>query len=74
MDKFQLENIKQGLINQSKSILGILEEEIKLLADARMNICNSCPNKSEFNSCKLCGCFLPLKTKSVNASCDEKKW
>lgn len=74
MDKFQLENIKQGIINAMKSEFGVLETEIQELADKRMEICNSCANKSELNICKLCRCFLPFKTKAVNASCDENKW
>jgi hypothetical protein len=74
MDKFQIENIKQGIINQMKSSLGVLEKDIEELGTVRMEICNFCPNKSEYNTCKLCGCFLALKTKAVNSTCDDGKW
>jgi hypothetical protein len=74
MDLINLLNIKNGIINSMKNGVGILSEDIIKLSDARMDICNKCPNKSELNTCKLCGCFLPFKTKSVNSSCDENKW
>lgn len=74
MNKFELEHLKRGLINQAKSVLGVLDEDIQRLADKRMEICNSCPNKSNLGTCKLCGCFLNLKTKAINSSCDDGKW
>ena len=74
MDKFQLEQIKQGIINQMKSTFGALEKDIEELGNARMEICNTCTNKSELNTCKLCNCFLPFKTKSLDAKCDDGRW
>ena len=41
----------------------------------RIDICKEC---SEYNSvlkiCKVCGCFMPLKTKIENESCPRGKW
>lgn len=41
----------------------------------RYAICNSC---EEFQrvplTCRLCGCFMPAKTKLQNASCPAGKW
>lgn len=74
MSKFELEQIKQGILNALKSELGVLDSDIQKLSDSRMEICNNCSNKSELNTCKLCGCFLNFKTKSPNAKCDDGKW
>lgn len=74
MNLFDLINLKQGILNSIRDKVGVLDEDIKLLADARMSICNKCPNKSELDTCKLCGCYLPFKTKAINTSCDENKW
>ena len=47
--------------------------EVKKLAEARANICATCPeNKS--NICNKCGCYLPAKTKSPQATCPIEKW
>lgn len=45
------------------------------LARERMKLCEGC---SEFaritRQCKLCGCFLDLKTKMLDAECPSGKW
>ena len=47
----------------------------KSLATMRVNICEKC----EFvlkstRQCKVCWCFIDLKTKLVDSECPEKKW
>lgn len=74
MNRYDLENLKWGIINQAKDLVGSLDEETEKLANARMDICNSCPNKSDLGLCKLCGCVLSLKTKAPKAFCDDNKW
>ena len=41
----------------------------------RYEICKQC---NEFNTilklCKVCGCFMPVKTKIENESCPRGKW
>jgi len=52
-----------------------LEKVMPAVQKERMDICNSCPFLiSATKQCKLCGCFMPLKTKLPNASCPEDKW
>lgn len=43
-------------------------------SDVRINICKSCENFSMLNTCKLCGCFMPLKVKWSYSTCPENKW
>ncbi len=40
---------------------------------ARMDICNSC-DKRQDNICKVCGCFLTLKTTWKSSECPLGKW
>lgn len=40
---------------------------------ARMDICNAC-DKREGNICKVCGCFLTLKTTWKSSECPLGKW
>lgn len=40
----------------------------------RLEICKSCPNLIMGNICKLCGCWMPLKTYFPNQKCPDNKW
>ena len=40
----------------------------------RMKICESCENLNEIKFCKICGCFMPLKTKMWWKICPINKW
>lgn len=40
----------------------------------RLEICNNCDKLNPINICKVCGCFMPLKTKFKSAECPLKKW
>jgi hypothetical protein len=40
----------------------------------RYTICNACPDFQRVPlTCKLCGCFMPAKTKLENAKCPAGK-
>lgn len=46
-------------------------------ADKRMMICKACPHYGSIvKVCKLCGCFLPAKTKMKSKGCpdDPPRW
>ena len=63
---------------------------VEFIAEQRMNICNgmatgvACPELDTKGDkclvpltqpcCSLCGCSLSLKTRSLSAECDLKKW
>ena len=41
----------------------------------RLKICRDCENFIKVTStCKLCGCFMLLKTKFPNSTCPINKW
>ena len=42
--------------------------------DHRWAICQACPELTEANRCKQCGCFMKLKTKVKAAKCPKGKW
>jgi hypothetical protein len=43
-------------------------------AESRYDICKKCDKLNTFKFCKECKCFMPAKTKLLNASCPLKKW
>ena len=49
----------------------------KLVSDdieGRWAICQACPELTNANRCKQCGCFMKLKTKIKAAKCPIDKW
>lgn len=47
----------------------------KKVSQNRFNICKNCEHyNSKFKICKLCGCFMWLKTKLLKANCPINKW
>ena len=45
----------------------------KLSHEERYNICKECPNlNKKWKVCKVCNCFMPLKTKLRWAECPEE--
>ena len=45
------------------------------LTKARINMCHECEHFSKImDQCKLCGCFINLKAKVLEASCPIEKW
>ena len=49
-----------------------VSEEVGLL---RFAICKSCEQlNTTFNTCKLCNCYMPAKTKFASAFCPDKRW
>jgi hypothetical protein len=41
----------------------------------RLEICKTCEYyRQKTNQCKLCGCFMKLKTTLENAKCPVNKW
>lgn len=39
------------------------------------DICKSCEYfRKMMKTCKICNCFMPLKTKLKNAKCPKGKW
>lgn len=66
-----LEGIKNSLIKSSY---------VDSIAADRLKICKACSNYSTncvalvSTCCKICGCSLSFKTKSLSSSCPINKW
>lgn len=40
----------------------------------RMDICKECVFFTKQKFCKVCGCFMPIKTRIPFMKCPMKKW
>ena|ERR1017187_6532510 len=75
--------------NKGKILEGIknsifTKKDVEEIAELRMEICKVCPHIDTRGSscampktqpcCKLCGCNLHLKHRSLSSSCDDKRW
>jgi hypothetical protein len=50
-------------------------EKIKAEAKRRIEICEKCPYfESTMRICSLCGCFMDIKTKSIDEICYDNRW
>jgi hypothetical protein len=53
-------------------MLKIADENISAL---RFAICKSCDDFNKtLNTCKICNCFMQVKTKLAESSCPVKRW
>lgn len=70
---------KASIIKGAKNNL-IRNEAIEDLAEARLTICDTCPNKSQDcaplikHCCALCGCSLAWKTRVPEQACPDNRW
>lgn len=75
-----LENVKQKLIalrNKAEEAGASLvpNPAPENIAAERWAICQSCEHLyTPTNTCKVCGCFMKVKTNMAYASCPKKKW
>lgn len=51
--------------------LDLLDAESRNL---RVNICETCENLSSLKVCKVCNCFMPVKTWLKTKKCPIGKW
>lgn len=66
---YGLKDIAKDLIS-GKVVLS--EEE---LAKERLKVCEPCEHFTKMSrQCKLCGCFMDMKTKLLRATCPAGKW
>lgn len=58
-----------------KIVDGVVPMSPKELAEERIKMCESCQFfKKMTRQCALCGCFMDVKTKMLEASCPAGKW
>lgn len=50
--------------------------QIEELAKKRIAVCveNKCGKYTKKDTCKICGCFMPAKVRSIKSTCALKKW
>ncbi len=70
-----LEGIKNNIFKK---------EDVEEIYNERLKVCSDCPDldvkggqcyvKGTQPCCKLCGCSLGIKLRSLSASCDANKW
>lgn len=67
-------------MNLKDIAIKILHGELPALAEGelsaeRMKVCVQCPEYMKLTrQCRVCGCFLDLKTKVLEMDCPEGKW
>jgi len=70
--------IFQKAVNFTKAVVkhaatGFQRVPLNVFHD-RMNTCNTCENKTNEGTCKLCGCFLNIKNTWASEKCPAGKW
>jgi len=48
--------------------------EVEVEAKRRIEICINCDKLTKRNTCKLCGCYMPAKVRSLKSHCYLKKF
>jgi len=77
-----LDKIKQKFINARQVVETATVEAIpsssrapESVAKARWDLCSSCEKLyTPTNTCKVCGCFMVVKTNLKNVKCPIGKW
>jgi len=77
-----LDKIKEKLMNARQVVENATVEAIpagsrapESVAKARWDLCSSCDKLYKpTNTCKLCGCFMVVKTNLRNVKCPIGKW
>jgi hypothetical protein len=64
--------LRQIAIQVINGIVPLSSEE---LAAERQKVCDGCEHHAHLaNQCRLCWCFMDLKTKILEAECPAGKW
>ena len=66
-------NKLQEIINGWKNYT-FKNPEIENIAKNRAKICSNCSKLRKNNTCKICGCYIPAKVRSVKSKCPLRKW
>ena len=68
-------DIYKGYKNLIKDKMLLLDEEEQELFDKRYDICKVCLFRNKtIDSCMLCNCYLPAKTKCLECKCPKEYW
>lgn len=70
---YKAKEISNGYKNLLRSKFGLTSEKEEKLFEARRTICNNCEHGQTMR-CKLCGCPIAAKTKSIESKCPDNLW
>lgn len=63
------------IYNGWKNLYKKNDPKIELIAKKRAEICANCDKlRTNNNTCKICGCYIPAKIRSVSSKCPKQKW
>ena len=76
------ENVKhyiEGNANYLLDKIGLLPEQVKVIVDNRLAICNSCSflerhEDGKPKKCGICHCGMPEKCYSLDSKCPKEYW
>ena len=76
MDRFQqAKEIASGAANLARLKMFLGDSDIEEIHKKRMAVCAACTEYSKsYNMCKVCGCLLAIKTRSMESSCTLGHW
>jgi hypothetical protein len=68
-----LDKLKKKLAQTSQNVVDVIKlpEEQR---NQRLEICKTCDQFHSTDFCKVCGCYMPVKTYLPGSSCPLKKW
>jgi hypothetical protein len=65
----QLEEIYTGWKN-----FAFPNPRVEEIAKKRIAICYNCDKLQKNNTCAICGCYMPAKTRSLKSKCELGLW
>lgn len=68
-----LDALKKKVAEKSGGLLDHLKIPEKD-RNVRFDICKSCEHLAKMDFCKICSCYMPVKTYMPGQSCPLKKW
>jgi recombinational DNA repair protein RecR len=68
-----LDALKKKLAEKSEGVTDFLKISEKE-RNARFDVCKSCEHLAKMDFCKICSCYMPVKTYLPGQSCPLKKW
>lgn len=86
-----LRQIAEGYLNLVLKGTSIEDHKVEILSRERMKLCKACPSfdntgesctlihhrKHKMGCCKICGCYMEAKTRSITSKCadpENPKW
>ena len=69
-----IKQVTEGYYNLLKKKIKISSKDIEDMSQYRLEICTSCEEFTEKQTCNVCGCNMNAKTRAQSAKCPIGKW